>query len=75
MTTDYLITIGALIGLFSIPAMLAGYADERRPTKAMAAFILAAAVLATGWILDPARYSVAELPNVVVRVIAHILHS
>lgn len=75
MTTDYLITIGALIGLFSIPAMLSGYAEERRPTKAMAAFILAAAVLATGWILDPGRYSIAELPNVVVRVIAHIMHS
>ncbi len=74
MTTDYLITIGALIGVFSIPAMLAGYADQRRPTKAMAAFILAAAILATGWILDPARYSFAEVPNVVVRVIADMMH-
>ncbi|KPA23486.1 MAG: hypothetical protein ACU0BK_12630 [Shimia sp.] len=75
MTTDYLIAIGALIGLFSIPAMLSGYADERRPTKAMAAFILAASILATGWILDPSRYSIAELPNVIVRVIAYMMHS
>ncbi len=75
MNTDFLIASGALIGLFSIPAMIAGYAEDRRPTKAMAAFILAASVLATGWILDPGRYSIKELPNVVVRVIAHILHS
>lgn len=74
MATDYLITVGLVVGLFSIPAMLAAYADNRFPRNAMAAFILSAAVITVAFILNPARYSVADLPNVVIRVIADIIH-
>lgn len=74
MATDYLITVGLIVGLFSIPAMLAAYADNRFPRNAMAAFILSAAVITVAFILNPARYSVADLPNVVIRVIADIIH-
>ncbi|NKW91294.1 hypothetical protein HGD87_02000 [Rhodobacteraceae bacterium R_SAG9] len=74
MATDYLITVGLVVGLFSIPAMLAAYADNRFPRNAMAAFILSAAAITVAFILNPARYSVADLPNVVIRVIADIIH-
>ncbi|PSL19088.1 hypothetical protein [Shimia abyssi] len=74
MTTDYLMTIGLVVGLFSIPAMLAAYADLRFPRGPMAAFILSAATIALAWVLHPGGYSFAELPNVVVRVIADILN-
>ena len=74
MATDYLITIGLIVGLFAIPAMLAAYADDRFPRGPMAAFVLSAAVISIAIILNPARYSVAELPNVVIRVIADILN-
>ncbi len=74
MATDYLITVGLIVGLFSIPAMLAAYADSRFPRNAMGAFILSAAVITVAIILNPARYSVADLPNVVIRVIADIIH-
>lgn len=74
MATDYLITIGLIVGLFSIPAMLAAYADSRFPRHAMGAFILSAAIIAVALIQNPARYSVADLPNVVIRVIADIIH-
>lgn len=74
MATDYLITVGLIVGLFSIPVMLAAYADNRFPRNAMAAFILSAAVITVAFILNPARYSVADLPNVVIRVIADIIH-
>ncbi|GAA6180296.1 MULTISPECIES: hypothetical protein [unclassified Shimia] len=74
MTTDYLITIGLVVGLFSIPAMLAAYADNRFPRAPMAAFVLSAAVISVAIMLNPTRYSVGELPNVVVRVIADIIH-
>ncbi|MFY0662750.1 MAG: hypothetical protein JXR15_19830 [Shimia sp.] len=73
MATDYLITAGLVVGLFSIPAMLAAYADSRLPHRAMAAFILSAAVITVAITLDPTRYSVADLPNVVIRVIADII--
>ena len=49
MVTDYLITIGLVVGLFSIPAMLSAYADERFPRAPMAAFILSAATIALAW--------------------------
>ncbi|MBO9395673.1 hypothetical protein J7399_09610 [Shimia sp. R9_1] len=74
MTTDYLITIGLLVGVFSIPAMISAYADDRFPRAPMAAFVLSAAVITLAVLLNPARYSFGELPNVVVRVIADILH-
>ncbi len=74
MGTDYAITVGLVIGLFSIPAMVSGYADERFPRAAMAAFILSAAIIALAWSANPELYSFAELPNVVVRVIASIIN-
>jgi ABC-type transport system involved in cytochrome c biogenesis permease subunit len=74
MATDYLITAGLIVGLFSVPAMLAAYADSRFPRNAMAAFILSAAVITVAIILNPARYSAADLPNVVIRVIGDIIH-
>ncbi len=39
----------------------------------MAAFILSAATIALAWAMNPAVYSLAELPNVVVRVIADVV--
>lgn len=74
MTTDYVMTIGLVVGLFSIPAMLAAYAESRFPRAPMAAFILSAAVIMIGWTSNPSRYSLAELPNVVVRVIAEVVN-
>ncbi|MEP2532983.1 hypothetical protein [Shimia sp.] len=73
MATDYLMTVGLVIGLFSIPAMLSAYADERFPRGPMAAFILSAAIIVLAWAMNPALYTFAELPNVVVRVIADIV--
>ena len=74
MTTDYVLTVGLLIGLFSIPAMLSAYADNRFPRAPMAAFILSAAIIVLMWVSNPMRYSLLEIPNVVVRVIADILN-
>ncbi|MCP4207970.1 MAG: hypothetical protein GY767_13110 [Shimia sp.] len=74
MATDYLITAGLIVGLFSIPAMLAAYADGRFPRNAMAALVLSAAIITVAIILNPARYNAADLPNVVIRVIGDIIH-
>ena len=74
MTTDYVMAIGLLIGLFSIPAMVSGYADSRFPRAAMGAFILSLAIIVLMWAVNPGRYSLAGLPNVVVRVIADIVN-
>ena len=74
MATDYLITAGLIVGLLSIPAMLAAYADGRFPRNAMAALVLSAAIITVAIILNPARYNAADLPNVVIRVIGDIIH-
>ncbi|CUK14670.1 hypothetical protein Q8W37_03000 [Shimia thalassica] len=73
MNTDYLLTIGMLIGLFSIPAMLSAYADLRPPRFSMAAFILAMALMAYAYASHPGGYDAADIPNVVVSVIADII--
>ncbi|MEQ9694478.1 hypothetical protein [Shimia sp. SDUM112013] len=73
MNTDYLLTIGLLIGVFSVPAMLAAYADLRPPRMSMAAFILAIAITAFAYANHPGGYDLADIPNVVVSVIADII--
>ncbi|WP_299348491.1 hypothetical protein [uncultured Shimia sp.] len=73
MQPDYLLTIGLVLGLFSIPAMLSAYADQRAPRASMASFILAAAIIAFAYVRHPGGYELADVPNVVVAVIADIL--
>lgn len=74
MLTDYLLTAGLIVGLFSIPAMLSAYADSRPPRTSMAAFILSCATMAFAYSQQPGGYALADVPNVVVRVIAEIIN-
>ena len=73
MLSDYLLTSGLFLGLFSIPAMLSAYADQRPPRASMAAFILAVAIMAFAYTRHPGGYRLADVPNVVVEVIADII--
>lgn len=73
MNTDYILAAGLLVAVFSIPAMLSAYADNRPPRASMAAFILSLATVALAYILHPGGYSLADVPNVVVRVVADII--
>ena len=73
MLSDYLLTSGLVLGMFSIPAMLAAYADLRTPRASMAAFILACAIIAFAYVQHPGGYEIADVPNVVVAVIADII--
>lgn len=73
MLSDYLLTSGLVLGVFSIPAMLAAYADLRTPRASMAAFILAVAIMVLAYVRHPDGYRVADVPNVVVSVIAEII--
>lgn len=74
MLPNYLLTIGLLVGLFSIPAMLSAYADQRPPRASMAAFILSVATMAYAYAQHPGGYALADVPNVVVEVIADIIN-
>ncbi|TKZ17395.1 hypothetical protein FAP39_14535 [Shimia litoralis] len=74
MNTDYILAIGMLIGVFSIPAMMSAYADERPPRASMAAFILALSLMVLAYVRQPGGYTLTDLPNVVVTVIADIIN-
>ncbi|MCW9043082.1 MAG: hypothetical protein OQK05_07045 [Pseudopelagicola sp.] len=73
MLSDYLLTSGLVLGLFSIPAMLAAYADMRTPRASMASFILAVAIMVFAYVRHPGGYVLSDVPNVVVSVIAEII--
>ena len=73
MQSDYLLAIGLLIGAFSIPAMISAYSENRMPRASMAAFILAAAIIAFAWVRHPGGYRLADIPNVVIEVIADVI--
>ncbi len=73
MLTDYLLTIGLVVGLFSIPSMLAAYADQRTPRLSAAAFVLALSAMLFAYVEHPGGYVLADVPDVMVKVIADII--
>ncbi len=73
MNSDYLLTVGLILGLFSIPAMVSAYADRRSPRASMSAFILSFSIIVGAYITHPGGYALSDMPNVVVAVIADII--
>ncbi len=73
MNTDIALTIGLVIGVFSVPAMLSAYSENRMPRVSMLAFLAAAATIAWAWAAHPEGYALADIPNVVVSVIAKMI--
>ncbi len=73
MDTDFALTIGLVVAVFSIPAMLSAYSENRAPRLSMLAFLAAAGTVAWAVASHPGGYEVSDVPNVVVKVIAQLI--
>lgn len=73
MDPDLTLTLGVVLAVFSVPAMLAAVAENRAPRVSMAALIVAAAMIGWALISKPDGYRLADLPRVLIEVAARYL--
>lgn len=73
MDADLIIVAGLVMLMLSIPSAVSAYADGRRPWVAMIVILAGAAVFYWGWDNHTADMSVAEVPHVIIRVLARVI--
>lgn len=73
MTPDLILVIGIVLGVFSVPAIVSAISDRRPPR--VAALVLIAAGCLVVWAIQkkPGGYSLNDVPQAFVRVIAQVI--
>ncbi|WP_137701116.1 hypothetical protein [Marimonas lutisalis] len=74
MDYDLALTIGLILGVFSIPAFVSALSDRRAPRVAAIAVIVAGALLAWSVTQKPGGYRIDQIPDVVVHLIARYVN-
>ncbi|MEM9967081.1 MAG: hypothetical protein AAF755_03155 [Pseudomonadota bacterium] len=74
MNPDTLLTIGIITGMFAVPAIVSALTDLRRPYVGGSMLLSAVLLVVYASISKPEGYTFAELPEVMLTVIARILN-
>ncbi|NPD14234.1 hypothetical protein HOY34_03350 [Xinfangfangia sp. D13-10-4-6] len=69
MDADILLTAGVVIGVLTIPAMLAAWVDGRAGRIGTLMVVIATALVITAFTQKPGGYEVSEIPGVMGAVI------
>ena len=70
MDTDLLFVIGIVLAVLSLPAILSALADNRRPVLGALTAIAAVGLIVWAAQARPGGYSVRDIPEAFVRVVA-----
>ncbi len=70
MTPDMYLVLGILIAAFSIPSILSAVADGRAPRASAITILIAGGLILLAIQTQPGGYTLLEIPDVFVRVIA-----
>ncbi len=70
MDYDLYLVIGLIVAVFSVPAVVSAISDNRTPRVAAIALIAGGALVAYAASQKPGGYSIDQVPDVVVKVIA-----
>ncbi len=73
MDPDLVFTLGVVIGVFSLPAMLSAFSERRAPRVAALTVILAGVMILWSVRENPGRYSLGAIPDIFVKVVADYL--
>ncbi|KAA0917572.1 hypothetical protein [Aquicoccus porphyridii] len=73
MNYDLALTIGLLIGVFSIPAMVSALSDRRSPRVAAIVMIVAGGLVVYAVTQKPGGYRIDEIPDAIINVIARFI--
>lgn len=73
MDTDLILVTGLAVLMLSIPSALAAFAERRTPWTGLVVVIIGAGIFGYGWHNHPEGMSFAEVPHVIIRVLARVL--
>ena len=73
MQSDLFLVIGLIIAALALVALLSAYSDGRRPRVGAVMVLMAAGMIGLALYTNPAGYSLAEIPDVFIRVAGHLL--
>ncbi|APX12756.1 hypothetical protein [Tateyamaria omphalii] len=73
MSPDFYLVLGILIAGFSIPSVLSAISDRRAPRASAITILIAGGLIVLALQTQPGGYSIQEIPDVFVRVIASFI--
>ena len=73
MDPDLIFTIGVVLGVFSLPAMLSAFSERRAPRVAALTVVLAGIRILWAVRENPGRYSIGGIPDIFVKVVGEYL--
>lgn len=73
MDPDLMLVIGIVVGAFSIPSIMGSVADGRVPRVAAIAIMIAGGLLVTAIRENPGGYTLEQIPDVFVSVVARFI--
>jgi NhaP-type Na+/H+ or K+/H+ antiporter len=73
MQSDLFLVIGILIAALALVALVSAYSDRRRPRAGAIMVLMATGLIGLAHYAKPEGYRLAEIPDVFIRVIGHLL--
>lgn len=74
MDPDLVLTIGVVLGVLSLLALLAAWADARPPRAGAVMIMAAGALLLFAFVTKPGGYRPDDVPRAMLRVVGQVLH-
>jgi len=74
MDPDLFLVVGLGVGMLAIPSLLSAYSESRAPRAGAILALISGALLAVALTIKPGGYSMAEVPDVIYRVIARVIN-
>ncbi|MBK0326328.1 hypothetical protein I5535_03385 [Rhodobacteraceae bacterium F11138] len=70
MEPDLALTLGVIVAMFSIPAVLSATSDGRTPRAPAVTILIAGVLILIAVSTKPGGYRIAQIPDIVIGVIA-----
>jgi hypothetical protein len=72
--TDLILTVGIVVAVLSIPALLSAFAESRPPRGAAIMGLISGVLIVVALTQRPSGYTFDEIPDAVLRVVARLFH-
>ena len=74
MDTDLILTVGIIVGILAMPAVLSALSDSRPPRGAAILVLISGVLIVVALTQKPAGYTLADIPHAMLRVISRVVN-
>jgi hypothetical protein len=74
LDTDLILTIGLVVAVFAIPAVISAFSDHRPPRAATLAVLVSGGLIVFAFYANPGGYTIERIPDAVARTVARLLN-